>query len=314
MILGIRDSRQCKNGDDNKLHIPQLHNASRSFCGNYTTRKPQRDHSCPGTGDYGIDHSFPLEKQVPDELIQFAGLAGIIAVGVGFIYLIVRVQKMYEAQRSAFSTGTATAQKIQNLETEFISLLQRVESDSAALQKIAMHIESSVASLNDGVTASLQGASSRYGGAIEELRDHLDLQEERLLKLMEHISEAVDTLPQERNLKVQPVNLANGNGRPAAGNVRLRREIVGSDPVMRFSVLQEWVATNKLAILHRASKGLATPADLIANIPRYFEAEGEITADRTLLIKTRGYPEKLAIPLKDADPARNEVLSRRTDV
>ena len=251
---------------------------------------------------------------MPDELIQFAGLAGIIAVGVGFIYLISRVRRMYEAQHSAFSKGTATAQKIQNLETEFISLLQRVESDSAALQKIAMQIESSVASLNDGVTASLQGASSRYGSAIEELRDHVDLQEERLLKLMEHISEAVDTLPQEGNLKVQLANLANGTGRPAAGNVRLRREIVGSDPFMRFSVLQEWVATNKLAILHRASKGLARPADLIANIPRYFEAEGEITADRTLLIKTRGYPEKLAVPLKDADPARDEVLSRRTDV
>ncbi len=125
---------------------------------------------------------------MPDELIQFAGLAVIIAIGVGFIYLISRVQRMYEAQHSAFSKGTATAEKIQNLETEFISLLQRVESDSAALQKIAMQIESSVASLNDGVTASLQGASSRYGSAIEELRDHLDLQEERLLKLMEHIS------------------------------------------------------------------------------------------------------------------------------
>ena len=212
MILGIRDCRQRKNGDDNKLHMPQLHNASRSLCGNYTTRKPQWDHSCPGTGDYGFDHSCPLEKQVPDELIQFAGLAGIIAVGVGFIYLISRVRRMYEAQHSAFSKGTATAQKIQNLETEFISLLQRVESDSAALQKIAMQIESSVASLNDGVTASLQGASSRYGSAIEELRDHVDLQEERLLKLMEHISEAVDTLPQEGNLKVQPANLAYGTG------------------------------------------------------------------------------------------------------
>jgi hypothetical protein len=89
---------------------------------------------------------------------------------------------------------------------------------------------------------------------------------------------------------------------------------VSRDPKARFSVLQEWVSTNKLAILHRASKGPATPADLLANIPQYFEAEGEITGDRTLLIKTRGYPEKLAISLNDADPARDEVISRRAHV
>jgi hypothetical protein len=254
---------------------------------------------------------------VSDELIQVFALFVVIAVGVGFIYLISRVQRMYEAQRSAFSRGIATAQKIQNLEAEFITLLQRVESDSAALQKIALQIESSVASLNNGVTASLQGASERYSGAIEELRDHLDLQEERLLKLMEQISQIAETAPQERLMKVQasPVNgngKANGNG--AVNSVRLRREIVSRDPAVRFAVLQEWVATNKIAILHRASKGLVTPAELMASIPRYFEAEGEITSDRTLLIRTRGYPEKLAIPLEDADPTGHEVLSRRTHV
>jgi hypothetical protein len=254
---------------------------------------------------------------VSDELIHVLALFIVIAAGVGFIYLISKVQRMYEAQRSAFSRGIATAQKIQNLETEFITLLQRVESDSAALQKIALQIESSVASLNNGVTASLQGASERYSGAIDELRDHLDVQEERLLKLMAQISQMAETMPQEPQTKVHasPVNgtlKANGSG--VVSSVRLRREIVSRDPAIRFSVLQEWVATNKLAILHRASKGLVTPAELMASIPRYFEAEGEITSDRMLLIRTRGYPEKLAIPLDDADPTGNEVLSRRTHV
>jgi len=260
---------------------------------------------------------------VSDELIPLAALFVVIALGAGFIYLIYKVHKMYEAQRSAFSRGSVTAQKIQSLETEFITLLQRVESDSSALQKIALQIEASVASLNNGVTASLQGASERYGGAIEELRDHLDVQEERLLKLMEHVSQIAETLPQERETKLQTslVNanrntIANGNsganGPPRENSVRLRREIVSRDPALRFSVLQEWVATNKLAILHRASKGLVSPAELIASIPRYFEAEGEVTSDRTLLIRTRGYPEKLAIPLNDADPTGDEVLSRRT--
>ena len=221
---------------------------------------------------------------------------------------------MYEAQHSAFSKGTATAQKIQNLETEFISLLQRVESDSAALQKIAMQIESSVASLNDGVTASLQGASSRYGSAIEELRDHVDLQEERLLKLMEHISEAVDTLPQEGNLKVQPANLANGTGRPApvcppaARNCRQRSLHAGSGSCRSGSRRNK--SRHPAPCLERSGEA----GRIYRQFPRYLEAEGEITADRTLLIKTRGYPEKLAILLKDADPARDEVLSRRTDV
>jgi hypothetical protein len=261
---------------------------------------------------------------VSDELIQLAALFVVIALGAGFVYLISRVQKMYDAQRSALSRGIATAQKIQSLETEFMTLLQHVESDSAALQKIALQIEASVASLNNGVTASLQGASERYGGAIEELKDHLDVQEERLLKLMDHVSRMSETIAQERETKQRSlVNLngsriANGNsgedGNVPESSVRLRREIVGRDPALRFSVLQEWVATNKLAILHRASKGLVTAAELIASIPRYFEAEGEVTPDRTLLIRTRGYPEKLAIPLNDADPTGDEVLSRRAHV
>jgi hypothetical protein len=254
---------------------------------------------------------------VSDELVQVVALFVVIAFGVGFVYLISRVKKMYEAQRSAFSTGTATAQKIQNLEAEFITLLQRVESDSAALQKIALQIEASVVSLNNGVTASLQGASERYNGAIEELRDQLDLQEERLLKVIGQISQMAETMPHERPIKVQaPPPGENGKANPIgmADSVRLRREIVSRDPALRFSVLREWVATNKLAILHRASRGLITPAELLASIPRYFEALGEITADRTLLIRTRGYPEILAIPLDDADPTGNEVLSRRTHV
>jgi len=257
------------------------------------------------------------EKQVSDELIEVVALFVVIAVGVGLVYLISRVEKIYQAQRSAFSRGIAMAQKIENLEAGFVTVLQRVESDSMALQKIALQIESSVASLNNGVTASLQGASERYSGAIEELRDHLDLQEERLLKLTDQISQMAETNPQDRPTKVQ-VPPVSGNGKAntngVVSNVRLRREIVSRDPAIRFSVLQEWVATNKLAILHRASKGLVTPAELIASIPSYLEAQGEITSDRTLLIRTRGYPEKLAIPLDDVDPTGNEVLSRRTHV
>src|SRR5215468_2191029 len=152
----------------------------------------------------GLVQLLNWKKQVSDELIQVFLLFIVIGVGVCFIYLISRVQKIHEAQRSAFSRGIDTAQKIQNLEAEFITLLQRVESDSAALQKIALQIEASVASLNNGVTVSLQGASERYGGAIEELREHLDLQEERLLKLMEQISQTLEVMPQERGTKVQP--------------------------------------------------------------------------------------------------------------
>jgi len=317
VILGVRDRYQGKKRNHNVLQTSQLHRTSDLLFGELYN--PEKKGTIPVPERVMIELVLLLnrKKQVPDELIQVFALVVVIAVGVGFIYLISRVQRMYEAQRSAFSRGIATAQKIQNVEAEFITLLQRVESDSAALQKIALQIELSVASLNNGVTASLQGASERYSGAIEELRDHLDLQEERLLKLVEQISQMAETTPQERLMKVQ-TSLVNGNGKAnengAVNSVRLRREIVSRDPATRFAVLQEWVATNKLAILHRASKGLVTPAELMASIPRYFEAEGEITSDRTLLIRTRGYPEKLAIPLDDADPSGNEVLSRRTHV
>lgn len=103
---------------------------------------------------------------------------------------------------------------------------------------------------------------------------------------------------------------ANGN----AYYIRLRKDVVAQDAEIRFAALNDWVNTNYLAILHRASRGWSSPADLIAHIPAYFEAQAEISAGDILLISTRGYPEKVAVRLRDVDAVNHEILSGRTDI
>ena len=57
---------------------------------------------------------------------------------------------------------------------------------------------------------------------------------------------------------------------------------------------------NGNAILYRASRGWNTAADLIANVPTYLEAEAELHEDSVLMIGTRGYAEKVELPLGDS--------------
>lgn len=80
-------------------------------------------------------------------------------------------------------------------------------------------------------------------------------------------------------------------------NALLRKEPAGLHPELRFLELNDWVNTNYLSFLRRASQGWTSPADLITHIPARFEAEAEISADDYLLIGTRGYPEKVAVLL-----------------
>jgi hypothetical protein len=196
-----------------------------------------------------------------------------------------------------------------------------MESDGHALQAIALQIEISVAGLKHGVGASLFGAAERHTNAIEELREHLDSQEERLGKILENLSQPapVPAPPQqgdvnERNGSGNGNGNSNGHGNGNGSYVRLRKEVISHDPQVRFSVLKDWLNTNTLAILHRASRGCSSASELIATIPPHLEAEAELTPDRMLLINTRGYAEKVAIPLNHTDPMVHEVLSRRTDV
>jgi hypothetical protein len=79
--------------------------------------------------------------------------------------------------------------------------------------------------------------------------------------------------------------------------------VIAHHPQIRFSVLKEWTSKNMLAILRRASSDWKTTADLTSVIPAYLEPEAEIIDGRMLLIGTRGHEEKVAIPIRDVDPA-----------
>jgi hypothetical protein len=83
----------------------------------------------------------------------------------------------------------------------------------------------------------------------------------------------------------------------------LRREVIRNDCRIRFSVLNDWLSINMLAILRRAFHDWKTVNDLIAIVPSYLEPEAEILDRQVLLIGTRGHSEKLAIPIRELDPS-----------
>jgi hypothetical protein len=158
-----------------------------------------------------------------------------------------------------------------------------------------LQIETAVATLEEAVNSSISGAAERQSRATEGLLDHIDLQEERLTKTLESLSESLRTVQVD-----QPVGRQQ---REDIDHSKLRKEVLRQGPQIRFSVLRQWIAVNALAILHRASRGWTTPNDLIANIPPYLEPEAEILNDSVLLIGTRDHAERLAMPLRPLDPS-----------
>jgi hypothetical protein len=242
-------------------------------------------------------------------VLEFTALGLIAAIGVRVLYAIFEVRDVHAKQQTSILMAVHAVEEMRKLQPEFLSVLQRVESDGRALQAVALQIELSVAGLKHSVGASLYGAAERQTKALEELRDHLDAQEERLARILENISQPA--LPASETAKN---GNGNGHGNGNGSYTRLRKEVISQDPQIRFSVLKDWVHTNTLAILHRASRGCASASELIANIPAHLEAEAELTPERVLLIHTRGWAEKVAIPVSDTDAMDHEVLSRRTDV
>ena len=135
-------------------------------------------------------------------------------------------------------------------------------------------------------------------GFLEELRDHLDWREEQIAALVQDISDNLQKLDDRHSTVAEAKgDTSNGNGH----FIRLRKELVAMDPENRFSALNDWVNANYLSFLRRASNGGYTPAHLISHIPAYFEAQAEISPDNFLLISTRGYPEKVAVRLDEAN-------------
>ena len=200
------------------------------------------------------------------------------------------------ADRHHVLRAVSAVEEFQKLQPEFVSALQRMESDGRALQAIAIQLEGVVAVLKDSIGSSVIAAADRHVTVIGDLRDHLDSQEARLGEILERMSENTRAIPPPAAQRpvAKAVNL---------DYARLRKDVVGNDSQVRFSLLKDWVSINALAILRRASLGWNSPNDLIGSVPAYLEPEAEILSERVLLVGTRGHANKLAIPVGNLDPS-----------
>ena len=233
-----------------------------------------------------------------EAIIQFATLAVTAAIGISVLYSIFQMRAAYAALREKFEHVISAVEQFSKLQPDFTSLVRSVESDARSLQNIAMQIETAVAAVENAIASSVTTAAGRQAAVAEDLRDHIDYQEERLAKTLDSISKTLDTVSR---LAEEP---KNREWKTEIGDyVRLRREVFRRDPHIRFSVLKDWISTNALAILHRASRGSNRTNDLIANVPAHLEPEAEIIGGSVLIIGTRGHAEKLAIALRDLDPS-----------
>ena len=228
--------------------------------------------------------------------MQSVGVVLTLLVGACVIYAIAQMRRTYAEQREDLPRAILAMEEFQKNQEEFNSFLRRIESDGRALQKITLQLEVAVADLKETVSASMRAATERQTTAVENIRDHIDSQEERLTKLLESISETLRAIPQPQQPQ-QPQAVRHQNG----DHSRFRREVLSQDPELRFSVLKEWMCVNALAIQHRASRHWNSARDLIANIPPYLEPLAEVLNDSVLLVGTRGHSEMLAVLLRPLD-------------
>jgi hypothetical protein len=105
--------------------------------------------------------------------------------------------------------------------------------------------------------------------------------------------------PQSAPLEKPKLSTANDD------NARLRKEVIGQDPEVRFAVLKDWLSINMLAIFRRAYGDWKRATDLIAIVPASLEPEVEILDGGVLLIGTRDHAEQLAVPIRDLDSSSN---------
>jgi len=229
-------------------------------------------------------------------IMQSVGVVLTLLVGACVIYAIAQMRRTYAEQREDLPRAILAMEEFQKNQEEFNSFLRRIESDGRALQKITLQLEVAVADLKETVSASMRAATERQTTAVENIRDHIDSQEERLTKLLESISETLRAIPQpQQPQSPQAVRHQIGD------HSRFRREVLSQDPELRFSVLKEWMCVNALAIQHRASRHWNSARDLIANIPPYLEPLAEVLNDSVLLVGTRGHSEVLAVLLRPLD-------------
>jgi hypothetical protein len=234
-------------------------------------------------------------------VIQLVALAVTVAIGVCVVYAISKMRKTYAEQESNFSGAICAVEEVQKLLPQLLMLTQNVQSDGQALQTVALQIESSVAELKSSVGLAVQNLTEQQANTIDDLRNHLDFQEERLVMAIKDISERMQIpLPQSvatESASTRPTSVRNAGAQQVRFRKEVIEEIISQEPEARFAALKAWISTNSLAIVYRASHGSAKTTDLIATVPPYLEAQAEIGPSGVLLVSTRGYPEKIAIRL-----------------
>jgi hypothetical protein len=239
-------------------------------------------------------------------VIQLVALAVTVAIGVCVVYAISKMRKAYAEQKSNFSKAIRGIEEIQKLLPQLLLLTQNGQSDGQALQKVALQIEVSVAELKSSVGMAVQNLAEQQSTTIDDLRNHLDFQEERLVMAVKDLSERFQMVPEPQSAaaestSIPPTPIANqsASDQPIRFRKEVIEEIISQEPEARFAALKEWIATNSLAIVYRASHGSAKTTDIIATVPSYLEPQAEIGPGGILLVSTRGYPEKIAIRLNE---------------
>ena len=257
--------------------------------------------------------------------MQLAALAVIVVLGGCCVGLILQRHRSYTELQERFVRAVAAVAEFQKLQPELITCLRRIESDRYALRKVVLQVEAKLVELNEEISPSISAAAETQIAGIEKLRDHIDIQQQRLATILENIQESLPMLPQPGPAVTEPAAMAvpapesepqtivteppikSHSHVPATepaentDHSRFRRAVLSENPELRFSVLKEWISINALAILHRASRGWNTANDLIANIPAYLLPEAALLNDSVLLIGTREHSERLALPLREMD-------------
>src|SRR5215813_13703589 len=137
-------------------------------------------------------------------VMQSVALVVTLLVGVCVVYAIAQMRRAYAEQLDSLPHAVSAGEEFQKKQQVFNSFLRRIESDGRALQKITLQLEVAVADLKETVSASMRAATERHTAAVENIRDHIDSQEERLTKLLESISETLRAIPQPQQQPQSP--------------------------------------------------------------------------------------------------------------
>src|SRR5438445_8844386 len=189
------------------------------------------------------------------------------AIGISVLYSIFQMRAAYAALLEKFEHVISAVEQFSKLQPHFTSLVRSVESDARSLQNITMQSETAVAAVENAIASSVTTAAGRQAAVAEDLRDHIDYQEERLAKTLDSISTTLDTVSR---LAEEP---KNREWKTEIGDyVRLRREVFRRDPHIRFSVLKDGISTNALGIVHHATRCSNRSNERIGNVTADAEA------------------------------------------